>query len=84
MMGADFYETDADKRKNREMGLPDVGVGEGSVIEGAILDKNVRIGRNVVIRNHAGESDEETASYTIRDGIVVVPKNTTIPAGTII
>lgn len=84
MMGADFYESDEDKRKNREMGLPDVGVGEGSVIEGAILDKNVRIGRNVVIRNHEGEPDEETSSYTVRDGIVVIPKNTTIPAGTIL
>lgn len=84
MMGADYYETEADKAENRRLGLPDMGVGEGSVIEGAILDKNVRIGRNVVIRNHAGEPDVETKSYVIRDGIVVVPKGTTIPDGTIV
>ncbi|MEA3309200.1 MAG: glucose-1-phosphate adenylyltransferase [Chloroflexota bacterium] len=84
MLGADYYESTAEKAENRKLGLPDIGVGPGSVIEVAILDKNVRIGRNVVIRNHAGEPDLETKSYTIKDGIVVIPKNVTIPAGTII
>jgi len=84
MMGADYYETDDDRDENARMGLPNIGVGQGSVIEGAILDKNVRVGRNVVIRNHEGEEDQETASYMIRDGLVVVPKNITIPDNTII
>lgn len=84
MMGADYYETETEKEENRRMGLPNIGVGEGSVIEGAILDKNARIGRNVVIRNHTGEPDEETKSYVIRDGIVVIPKGVAIPDGTII
>jgi glucose-1-phosphate adenylyltransferase len=84
MMGADYYETDDDKAENARLGLPDIGVGPGSVIEGAILDKNVRIGRNVVVRNHEGEKDQEMTSYMIRDGLVVIPKNTTIPDNTII
>lgn len=84
MMGADYFETDAEREENRRQGIPNVGVGEGAVIEGAILDKNVRIGRNVVIRNHWGEPDSETKSYVIRDGIVVIPKDTVIPDGTII
>ncbi|HRT31989.1 MAG TPA: glucose-1-phosphate adenylyltransferase [Anaerolineae bacterium] len=84
MMGADYYETETERAENRRLGIPDVGVGEGSVIEGAILDKNVRIGRNVVIRSHAGEPDSETKSYVIRDGIVVIPKDTVVPDGTII
>ncbi len=84
MLGADYYESEADLKENRQLGLPDIGVGEGSVIEGAILDKNVRIGRNVVIRSHAASPDEETKSYTIRDGLVVVSKGVTIPDGTII
>ncbi len=84
MMGSDYFETDAEKADNRRLGIPDIGAGEGSVIEGAILDKNVRIGRNVVIRNHAGEADSETKSYVIRDGIVVIPKDTVIPDGTIV
>lgn len=84
MMGADYYETPAQKEENAHMGLPNIGVGEGTVIEGTILDKNVRIGRNVVIRNHADMPDEDTESYVVRDGIVVIPKNTTIPDGTVI
>jgi glucose-1-phosphate adenylyltransferase len=84
MMGADYYETDDDRAENARMGLPNIGVGRGSVIEGTILDKNVRVGRNVVIRNHEGEEDQETSSYMIRDGLVVIPKNITIPDNTII
>ena len=85
MMGADFYETPARKAENRGLGRPDVGIGHGSVIEGAIIDKNARIGNRVIIRPHA--SDEEmidTENYVIRDGIVVIPKNAVIPDGTVI
>lgn len=84
MMGGDYYETPAEKAENRALGLVDVGVGEGSVIERAILDKNARIGRNVVIRDHTGMPDEDTESYVVRDGIVVIPKNASIPDGTVI
>ncbi len=85
MMGADFYETPARKADNRRRGRPDVGIGHGSVIEGAIIDKNARIGEGVIIRPH--KSDEETVeteNYVIREGIVVVPKNAVIPDGTVI
>jgi glucose-1-phosphate adenylyltransferase len=84
MMGADYYETLAQLEENKELGLPHIGVGPGSVIENAILDKNVRIGRNVVIRNHDGNEDQETDTYVVRDGIVVVPKNVVIPDNTVI
>ncbi len=84
MMGADEFESAAQKEENRRLGLPDIGVGSGSVIENAILDKSVRIGRNVVIRNHAGAVDEETDTYVVRDGIVVVPKGVVIPDNTVI
>jgi glucose-1-phosphate adenylyltransferase len=75
----------------RQYNIP-LGIGEGSVIEGAILDKNVRIGKNVTIRPHEPTENrvypedcprgQET--YIIRDGIVVIPKNTEIPDGTVI
>jgi glucose-1-phosphate adenylyltransferase len=84
MMGADGYESVLEKEENLRMGLPNMGVGQGSVIENAILDKNVRIGRNVVIRNHEGDEDLETDTYVIRDGIVVVPKAAVIPDNTVI
>jgi glucose-1-phosphate adenylyltransferase len=84
MMGADFYEDDDEKAENRRLGRPHVGVGQGTRIERAIIDKNARIGRGVVIRSHQGEPDHEEEHYVIRDGIVVIPKNAIIPDGTII
>jgi glucose-1-phosphate adenylyltransferase len=84
MMGADYYETMAQIEENRRLGLPNMGVGEGSVIENAILDKNVRVGRNVVIRNHRDSEELETENYVIKDGLVIVPKGVTIPDGTVI
>jgi glucose-1-phosphate adenylyltransferase len=85
MMGADFYETTERKAENRRLGIPDVGIGRGSRIEGAIIDKNACIGENVVIRYHEDEAEFiETENYTIRDGIVVIPKNAAIPDGTVI
>ena len=84
MMGADYYETMAQIEQNRRLGLPDMGVGEGSVIENAILDKNVRIGRNVVIRGDRHAEDLATENYVIKDGLVIVPKSVVIPDGTII
>ena len=84
MMGADFYEDEAQKAENRRLERPPVGIGNGSSIERAIIDKNARIGKGVVIRSHEGEPDVDEESYAVRDGIVVIPKNTVIPDGTII
>jgi len=85
IMGADFYEDDARRAANREKNRPDVGIGSGSTIEGAIIDKNARIGHNVVIRPHPEITKPvEGENYIIRDGLVIVPKNAVIPDGTII
>ena len=85
MMGADFFETPERRSENRKLGRPDVGIGEGSSIEGAIIDKNARIGEDVTIRAHDPDEEVvETENYVIRDGIVVIPKNTVIPDGTVV
>jgi len=85
MLGADFYENPERKAENRSLGRPDVGIGEGSSIEGAIIDKNARIGAGVTIRPHSPEEGMiEKENYVIRDGIVVIPKNSIIPDGTTI
>jgi glucose-1-phosphate adenylyltransferase len=84
MIGADRYETDAERAANRAAGVPDLGVGEGSVIERAILDKDCRIGRNVRITNRANLQEAQGDLYVIRDGIVVLPKAATVPDGTVI
>lgn len=84
VMGADFYETEADKDENRRLGRPDVGIGAGSRIEGAIIDKNARIGRDVMIRSQPDREDVSGESWVSRDGIIIVPKNAIIPDGTVI
>jgi len=85
MMGADFYETPERKAENHRLDIPNVGIGRGSRIEGAIIDKNARIGEDVIIRSHEDETEFiETENYTIKDGVVVIPKNAVIPDGTVI
>ena len=82
MLGADFYETIADLKENEKMGRPSLGIGSESVIKHAILDKNVRIGRNVVLdpKGLPTELDHESG-ILIRDGIMVVGKNLILPDG---
>jgi glucose-1-phosphate adenylyltransferase len=65
-------------------GSPPVGIGEGSLIQDAIIDLNARIGRKVRITNKKGVKEYEGDNYVIRDGIVVVPKDAVIPDGTTI
>jgi len=59
-------------------------VGERCYIEGAILDKNCRIGNDVRIKGGKHLKDTDTEGYTVRDGIVVVKKDAVIPNGTAI
>jgi glucose-1-phosphate adenylyltransferase len=84
ILGADRFETDLDRRANQNMNRPDLVVGDGSVIERAILDKECRIGRNVKIINKRGVKDDEGENYVIRDGIVTIPRGTVVPDGTVI
>jgi glucose-1-phosphate adenylyltransferase len=85
VLGADFYETQAQRAANQQQGIPDVGIGSGTTIEGAIIDKNTRIGRNVVIRPHPEVQEMiEEDNYVIRDGLVIIPKNVIVPDGTVI
>ena len=84
VIGADRFETDAERAANAREGIPNFGVADGSLIENAILDKDCRIGRNVRIVNRRGVQEEEGANYVIRDGIVVLPKAAVVPDGTVI
>jgi glucose-1-phosphate adenylyltransferase len=86
MMGADYYQTFEDMRQDLTKGVPRVGIGEGSVIRHAIIDKNARIGTNTRLLNEANvvEADSPDKSYYIRDGIIIIPKNALIKDGTVI
>ena len=74
VMGADYYEPDSG-------GKIAIGVGRNCVIERAIIDKNARIADGVVITPEGKPDDFDAENYYIRDGIVVIPKDATIPAG---
>jgi glucose-1-phosphate adenylyltransferase len=82
VLGASSIETDAHRAQNRHRGVPDLGLGEGSVIERAILDKDCRIGRGVRLVNRRGVRTADGSNYVIRDGIIVIPSRTVVPDGT--
>jgi glucose-1-phosphate adenylyltransferase len=86
LMGADYYESPAERAKALESGKVPLGIGANTTIQRAIIDKNARIGRNARIVNQEGvqEGNREELGFVIRSGIVVVIKNATIPDGTII
>lgn len=84
LIGADRFETDLERLSNRQRGIPDLGIGDNSVIENAIVDKDCRIGNNVRITNHRGVTEAETDQWVIREGIVAIPRGTIIADGTVI
>ncbi len=86
VMGADFYEPDAERHSSLDNGGVALGIGGDTTIRRAIVDKNARIGRNVQIINkdRVEEANRENQGFYIRSGIIVVLKNATIPDGTII
>ena len=69
VMGNDYYSED-------------VGIGPNCDIQNAILDKNVCIREGVIIRPFPRGTDIDAENYFVRDGIVVVPKDAELPAGT--
>jgi glucose-1-phosphate adenylyltransferase len=82
IMGADIVEREEDLKKDAAAGRPPIGIGAGSYIDGAILDKNCRIGRNVHISNEKKiENQGEDEACIIRDGVPVVVKDGELPDG---
>ena len=82
VMGADYMETDQELAKLASSGQVPVGIGSGSLIDGAILDKNCRIGRHVQVVNRSGASDsDQYEPCYVRDGIPIVTKDATLHDG---
>jgi len=79
LMGADFYEGEGPPPAP---GNPPLGIGRNAVIDGAIIDKNARIGDGVVITPEGKPANVDGGNYYIRDGVVVVPKGAVISDGT--
>lgn len=84
IMGADYYETIEEIKGNTQNDVPNIGIGNHATIVNAIIDKNARIGDNVMIINSRNCENCDGENYVVRDKIVVVPKGAVIPNGTII
>jgi glucose-1-phosphate adenylyltransferase len=84
ILGADYYETLEEIGRSSARGVPPIGIGPETIVQGAIIDKNARVGAGVKILNESGETEKDGDGYYIREGIVVVPKNGVIPDGTVI
>ncbi len=78
-MGSDYFDL-----QEAYPGGVSLGVGEACHIEGAIIDKNARLGRGVRILPFPPGTEREGTDWFVRDGIVVIPKNTTLAPGTVI
>jgi glucose-1-phosphate adenylyltransferase len=84
-MGADYYETEIQKQQNAEARVPNVGIGKGVIVKGAIIDKNACIGDGCRIGvDNISRNDGNYGHYHIVDGIVVIPKNAVLYPGTVI
>jgi glucose-1-phosphate adenylyltransferase len=84
MMGADFYETETEHKANAERGVPSLGLGHNCRIRGAIIDKNARIGDNVVLSPDGKLDGTYAHGVVVRDGVLVVPKGVVVPSGTVV
>jgi len=80
VMGADFY--DADMASKEKAGEVPYGIGKTCVIDHTIVDKNARIGDGSAISPEGKPACMDGENFYIRDGIVIIPKNAIIPAGT--
>ena len=84
LLGTDYYESAASIAEHEALGHPRVGIGTNTSVENAIIDKNARIGNDVVISPRDKPEHLDHPLYYIRDGIVIIPKNGIVPHGTII
>lgn len=81
IMGSDHYETLVEIAHNYERGIPKIGIGDNCELSNVIMDKDCRIGNNVIINGGSHLADSDHSLYTVKDGIVVVKKGAIIPDG---
>lgn len=83
-LGCDYYESNESIASHERAGKPRIGIGAGCRIENAIIDKNARVGNNVVISPVGKPENLDHPLYFIRDGVVIIPKGAMLPHGTVV
>ncbi|MDD4933053.1 MAG: sugar phosphate nucleotidyltransferase, partial [Methylacidiphilaceae bacterium] len=84
LLGNDYYETDAQALGAEGRGLPRMGIGRNSSLEGTIVDKNTRVGDNVRVSPEGKPANMDGDCFFIRDGLVIIPRGGVVPHGTVI
>lgn len=84
IMGADYFESLESIQRTAAENRPRLGIGKYTRIDHAIIDKNARIGARCVITPYGKPDTLDHPLYFIRDGIVIIPKDTVVPHGTVI
>jgi glucose-1-phosphate adenylyltransferase len=84
LMGADYIQNPEELSADANSHRPHIGIGQDSIIRKAIIDKNARIGKNVIIGPHAPGDDLVGSGYVVKNGITVVEKDAVIPEGSVI
>ncbi len=77
LMGADYYQGQRPSFSEVPM-----GIGRDCYIKNAIVDKNACIGDGSHITPEGKADETVTDLYSVRDGVIVIPKNTVILPGT--
>ena len=84
VMGADYYHWHDSDLEPKE-GPPNPGIDEDAYVEGAIIDRNVSIGKRCRIINKDNvQEGGDGKNFFIRDGIIIITKNVRIEDDTVI
>ncbi len=84
VMGHDYFEHRPTHRRPSVAGLPALGIGKNCRIRNAIIDKNARIGNNVVLSPEGKKDGFECENVMVRDGVLMVAKEAIIADNTVI
>ena len=78
LLGSDYYDHEVTGAQARTVPM---GIGRDVELDRVIVDKNARIGDGARLVNTTGVQEYDGDGYYIRNGIVIVPKDATIPPG---
>ncbi|KAE9593338.1 hypothetical protein Lal_00029292 [Lupinus albus] len=86
MMGADYYQTESEIASLLADGKVPIGIGRNTKIKNCIIDKNAKIGKDVIIMNKDGvqEADRADDGFYIRSGITIIMEKAAIEDDTVI